>query len=99
MAGLPNVKLYAGSMVDWTQSKDAPRMANQPGRAQSLAYDAQKWWEKTFNNPLSRFAPSPSRAPPRGQTPSLQGGLCSLSLIWVHALCGKCVALLTHQFH
>ncbi|WP_057091720.1 sulfurtransferase [Comamonas thiooxydans] len=48
MAGLPNVKLYAGSMVDWTQSKDAPRMANQPGRAQSLAYDAQKWWEKTF---------------------------------------------------
>lgn len=48
MAGLPNVKLYAGSMVDWTQSKDAPRMANQPGRAQSLAYDAQKWWEKNF---------------------------------------------------
>ena len=48
MAGLPNVKLYAGSMVDWTQSKDAPRMANQPGRAQSLAYDAQKWWDKTF---------------------------------------------------
>lgn len=48
MAGLPNVKLYAGSMVDWTQSKDTPRMANQPGRAQSLAYDAQKWWEKTF---------------------------------------------------
>lgn len=48
MAGLPNVKLYAGSMVDWTQSKDAPRMANQPGRAESLAYDAKKWWEKTF---------------------------------------------------
>lgn len=48
MAGLPNVKLYAGSMVDWTQSKEAPRMANQPGRAQSLAYDAQKWWDKNF---------------------------------------------------
>ena len=48
MAGLPNVKLYAGSMVDWTQQKDAPRMANQPGRAESLAYDAKKWWEKTF---------------------------------------------------
>lgn len=48
MAGLPNVKLYAGSMVDWTQSEDAPRMANQPGRMQSLAYDTQKWWEKTF---------------------------------------------------
>ena len=48
MAGLPHVKLYAGSMVDWTQQKDAPRMANQPGRAESLAYDAKKWWEKTF---------------------------------------------------
>ncbi|MEG0678021.1 MAG: rhodanese-like domain-containing protein [Comamonas sp.] len=48
MAGLPNVKLYAGSMVDWTQSQDAPRMANQPGRLQSLAYDAQKWGDKKF---------------------------------------------------
>ena len=48
MAGLPNVKLYAGSMVDWTQSKEAPRMANQPGRMQSLAYDAQKRWDKKF---------------------------------------------------
>lgn len=37
MAGLPNVKLYAGSMVDWTQSKEPPRMANQPGRLQSLS--------------------------------------------------------------
>lgn len=49
MAGLPNVKLYAGSMVDWTQSKEAPRMANQPRRMQSLMYDANKWWEKKFN--------------------------------------------------
>nr|WP_245587280.1 rhodanese-like domain-containing protein [Comamonas composti] len=46
MAGLPGVKLYAGSMVDWTQSKEPPPMAHQPGRAQSLAYDAQQWWKK-----------------------------------------------------
>ena len=48
VAGLPGVRLYAGSMVDWTQSKDAPPMANQPGRAQSLAYDAKQWWERKF---------------------------------------------------
>ena len=48
VAGLPGVKLYAGSMVDWTQQADAPPMANQPGRAESLAYDAKQWWEKKF---------------------------------------------------
>jgi thiosulfate/3-mercaptopyruvate sulfurtransferase len=48
VAGLPGVKLYAGSMVDWTQQADAPPMANQPGRAESLAYDARQWWEKKF---------------------------------------------------
>ncbi|QXZ08553.1 sulfurtransferase [Comamonas sp. Y33R10-2] len=48
IAGLPNVKLYAGSMADWTQSADAPRMSNQPSRAEALSYDAKKWWEKTF---------------------------------------------------
>lgn len=48
VAGLPGVKLYAGSMVDWTQSKEAPQMANQPTRAEALAYDAQQWWKRTF---------------------------------------------------
>ena len=48
VAGLPGVRLYAGSMVDWTQSKEPPPMANQPGRAQSLAYDAKQWWERKF---------------------------------------------------
>ena len=48
MAGLPNVKLYAGSMVDWTQQPDAPAMQNQPGRAESLAYDAKQWWQRKF---------------------------------------------------
>jgi thiosulfate/3-mercaptopyruvate sulfurtransferase len=48
MAGLPNVKLYAGSMVDWTQQPGAPAMENQPGRAESLAYDAKQWWQRKF---------------------------------------------------
>lgn len=48
VAGLPGVKLYAGSMVDWTQSPEPPPMANQPGRMQSLAYDAKQWWERKF---------------------------------------------------
>ena len=46
VAGLPGVKLYAGSMVDWTQSKDTPLMANQPSRFEALAYDAKQWWER-----------------------------------------------------
>ena len=48
MAGLPHVKLYAGSMVDWTQQPDAPAMQNQPSRAESLAYDAKQWWQRKF---------------------------------------------------
>ena len=48
VAGLPNVKLYAGSMVDWTQQPDAPAMQNQPSRAESLAYDAKQWWQRKF---------------------------------------------------
>ncbi|WP_353233947.1 rhodanese-like domain-containing protein [Diaphorobacter ruginosibacter] len=48
MAQLPNVQLYAGSMVDWTQSSEVPRVANQPSRAESLRYDAQQWWKRTF---------------------------------------------------
>ena len=45
MAGLPNVKLYAGSMVDWTQQPGTPALANQPSRFESLAYDARQWWQ------------------------------------------------------
>ncbi|WP_287952785.1 rhodanese-like domain-containing protein [Diaphorobacter sp.] len=46
VAGLPGVKLYAGSMVDWTQSQEPPLMANRPTRAEALAYDAKQWWER-----------------------------------------------------
>ena len=48
VAGLPNVKLYAGSMVDWTQQPGAPALENQPSRAESLAYDARQWWQRKF---------------------------------------------------
>ncbi len=48
VAGLPNVKLYAGSMVDWTQQPNAPALENQPSRAESLAYDARQWWQRKF---------------------------------------------------
>ncbi len=48
MAGLPNVKLYAGSMVDWTQQPGTPALANQPSRFDSLAYDARQWWQSKF---------------------------------------------------
>ena len=46
--GQPGVRMYAGSMVDWTQSKEPPQMANQPNRAESLAYDARQWWNRKF---------------------------------------------------
>ncbi len=48
IAGLPNVKLYAGSMVDWTQQPDTPALENQPNRMESLAYDARQWWQRKF---------------------------------------------------
>lgn len=48
IAGLPNVKLYAGSMVDWTQQPSTPELANQPSRAESLSYDARQWWQRKF---------------------------------------------------
>ncbi|KAI5931820.1 3-mercaptopyruvate sulfurtransferase [Manis javanica] len=65
VAGLPGVKLYAGSMVDWTQQADAPPMANQPGRAESLAYDAKQWGEKE----VQINTPEALRAFPRGTAP------------------------------
>lgn len=46
VAGLPNVRLYAGSMVDWTQSPDMPAMQNAPGRGEQLLRATQKWWER-----------------------------------------------------
>lgn len=44
--GQKNVKLYGGSMVDWT--KDGLPMDNVPGRVNQLWQDTKKWAERTF---------------------------------------------------
>ena len=49
VAGQRNVRLYAGSMVDFTQNSDGELVANVPGRAQQLLIDAKLWVERTFN--------------------------------------------------
>lgn len=48
LAGQKNVKLYPGSMVDWTQAPAAALMDNVPGRAGQLLIDAKLWFERTF---------------------------------------------------
>ena len=47
--GQKNVKLYAGSMVDWSQDANGLPMDNVPGRAKQLLIDAKLWAERTFN--------------------------------------------------
>lgn len=49
VAGMPNVKLYAGSMVDWTQQPDFPQLQNAPGRGEQLVRSTKQWWERKFN--------------------------------------------------
>jgi thiosulfate/3-mercaptopyruvate sulfurtransferase len=47
--GQKNVRMYAGSMVDWTQAPDALPMENVPGRFDQLVIDWKLWVERTFN--------------------------------------------------
>jgi thiosulfate/3-mercaptopyruvate sulfurtransferase len=47
--GQPNVKLYSGSMVDWTSAPQALPMDNNPGRLGQLLGDLKIWAAKTFN--------------------------------------------------
>ena len=47
--GRKNVKLYPGSMVDWTQAPQALPVANEPGRAQQLLIDAKLWAARNFH--------------------------------------------------
>lgn len=49
VVGQPNVKLYAGSMVDWTHAPEALPMDNVPGRAKQLMIDAKLWAETVRN--------------------------------------------------
>jgi thiosulfate/3-mercaptopyruvate sulfurtransferase len=46
LVGQPNVRLYAGSMVDWTQAEGALPMDNVPNRFKQLYIDAQLWAAK-----------------------------------------------------
>lgn len=47
--GQPQVKLYAGSMVDWTSAPQALPMDNSPGRVGQLMVDFKMWAARTFN--------------------------------------------------
>ena len=49
VAGQPDVKLYAGSMVDWTQAPEALPVHNAPSRATQLTRSAQQWIKRTFD--------------------------------------------------
>ena len=44
LVGDPDVKLYAGSMVDWSQAPGALPMANVPNRFQQLVIDTKIWF-------------------------------------------------------
>jgi thiosulfate/3-mercaptopyruvate sulfurtransferase len=48
LLGNKNVKLYPGSMTDWTQDPRALPVANLPGRGKQLWIDAKLWADKTF---------------------------------------------------
>ncbi len=46
--GQKNVKLYAGSMVEWSKDASGLPMANVPSRPKQLLIDARFWAERTF---------------------------------------------------
>jgi thiosulfate/3-mercaptopyruvate sulfurtransferase len=48
VAGQKNVKMYPGSMVDWSQDPKGLPMANVPNRAKQLWIDARLWADRTF---------------------------------------------------
>lgn len=46
--GQKNVKLYAGSMVEWTQDANALPMDNVPSRMKQLLIDSRLWADRTL---------------------------------------------------
>lgn len=46
--GQKNVKLYPGSMVEWSQDPNGLPMSHVPSRAKQLLIDAKFWTDKTF---------------------------------------------------
>jgi thiosulfate/3-mercaptopyruvate sulfurtransferase len=49
VAGGQGVKMYPGSMVDWSQGQGTEGMDNVPGRAGQLWVDFKLWWARTFD--------------------------------------------------
>lgn len=50
VAGQPGVRMYPGSMVEWSQAPGATAaMDNVPGRAGQLMVDFRLWLDRTFN--------------------------------------------------
>jgi thiosulfate/3-mercaptopyruvate sulfurtransferase len=49
VAGKKGVKMYPGSMVDWSQGPGAEAMDNVPGRLGQLIIDFKLWTARTFN--------------------------------------------------
>jgi len=50
VAGQPGVRMYPGSMVEWSQAPGATTtMDNVPGRAGQLLVDFRLWLDRTFN--------------------------------------------------
>jgi thiosulfate/3-mercaptopyruvate sulfurtransferase len=49
VAGKPGVKMYPGSMVDWSQGPGAEAMDNVPSRLGQLVIDFKLWAARTFN--------------------------------------------------
>ncbi len=50
LAGRKGVRMYPGSMVEWSQAPGAPAaMDNVPGRAGQLLVDFKLWIDRTFN--------------------------------------------------
>ena len=50
LAGHKGVRMYPGSMVEWSQAPGAPAaMDNVPGRAGQLLVDFKLWMDRTFN--------------------------------------------------
>lgn len=47
--GQKKVKLYPGSMAEWSQDPNGLPIANAPSRTQQLLMDAKIWTAKTFN--------------------------------------------------
>ena len=48
LLGEPNVKLYAGSVIDWSQAPQALPMVNEPSRAETLRQMLVTWFNKNI---------------------------------------------------